>query len=61
MVHADEIIVLGKGHVLERGPHAELVARGGAYAELWERQASHSADPAEEPSAADRRHRDGSR
>jgi ATP-binding cassette subfamily B protein len=43
---ADQIIVLKDGVVVERGRHADLVARGGEYAELWRRQA-------EEPDAAE--------
>jgi len=32
--HADEIVVIGEHGILERGTHQELVALGGAYAEL---------------------------
>jgi ABC-type transport system involved in Fe-S cluster assembly fused permease/ATPase subunit len=35
VVDAHEILVLENGHIVERGRHAELVARGGAYARMW--------------------------
>lgn len=35
---ADEILVLKGGRIVERGPHAELVALGGEYATLWRKQ-----------------------
>jgi ATP-binding cassette subfamily B protein len=35
---ADEIIVLDQGRIVERGTHADLLARGGYYAELHQRQ-----------------------
>jgi ATP-binding cassette subfamily B protein len=35
---ADEIVVLEDGRIVERGDHADLVARGGVYASMWERQ-----------------------
>ncbi|MEL7464594.1 MAG: ABC transporter ATP-binding protein/permease [Pseudomonadota bacterium] len=38
VVHADEIIVLEKGEIAERGDHAALMAKGGAYAAMWRRQ-----------------------
>jgi ATP-binding cassette, subfamily B, heavy metal transporter len=38
IVEADEILVLDAGRVAERGTHAELIARNGAYAEMWRRQ-----------------------
>ena len=38
VVKADEIIVLDKGVIVERGTHPELLAAAGTYAALWNRQ-----------------------
>jgi ABC-type transport system involved in Fe-S cluster assembly fused permease/ATPase subunit len=38
IVGADEIIVLDQGEIVERGTHAALLARGGLYASMWNRQ-----------------------
>jgi ATP-binding cassette subfamily B protein len=38
VVHADNIIVLDQGVIVEQGTHPELLARGGLYAGLWARQ-----------------------
>lgn len=38
VVNADEIIVLDKGKIVERGHHRELLAADGVYAALWNRQ-----------------------
>ena len=35
----DRLIVLDRGRIVEEGRHADLVAKGGLYAQLWERQA----------------------
>jgi ATP-binding cassette subfamily B protein len=40
VVDADQIVVLEAGQVAERGTHAELLRRGGLYAEMWTRQQS---------------------
>ena len=38
VVNADEILVLEKGVIAERGRHEQLLAKGGLYAALWNRQ-----------------------
>jgi ATP-binding cassette, subfamily B, heavy metal transporter len=38
VVHADDIIVLDHGEIVEQGTHLELLAKGGLYASLWARQ-----------------------
>ena len=47
VVNADEILVLDKGHVVERGTHAELIAKPeGRYAHMWESQQGEEGHPA---------------
>jgi ATP-binding cassette, subfamily B, heavy metal transporter len=38
IVSADEIIVLDQGVIVERGTHIQLLASGGLYASMWNRQ-----------------------
>jgi len=38
IVAADNILVLDAGRLVEQGTHAELLAKGGLYAGLWNRQ-----------------------
>jgi ATP-binding cassette, subfamily B, heavy metal transporter len=38
VIAADEILVLDKGVIVERGTHARLLAAGGLYASMWNRQ-----------------------
>ncbi|WPO39112.1 ABC transporter ATP-binding protein/permease [Tardiphaga sp. 42S5] len=38
IVGADEIIVLDQGRIAERGTHGQLLAAGGLYASMWNRQ-----------------------
>ena len=39
ITHADQIVVLNKGEVVERGTHEELLALDGYYTSMWEKQA----------------------
>ncbi|MCW6510509.1 ABCB family ABC transporter ATP-binding protein/permease [Lichenifustis flavocetrariae] len=51
IVDADEIIVLDKGVIAERGRHEALVAKGGLYARLWNRQREADVDAEQDGSA----------
>ncbi len=44
--HADRIVVLERGRIVESGAHGELLARNGAYAALWRVQAGLRPDEA---------------
>ena len=43
VVHADQILVLQNGSIVERGRHEDLLANKSVYAEMWERQSSAAA------------------
>lgn len=38
VVHADEIIVLDHGRIVEKGTHRQLLLKKGVYAQLWQKQ-----------------------
>src|SRR4029077_16812823 len=38
VIHADEILVIDDGRIVERGNHAQLIAHDGMYAAMWQRE-----------------------
>lgn len=46
VVHADQIVVLEQGKVVEQGSHDELLAKEGRYSHLWNLQLSEDISPA---------------
>ena len=50
---ADKVALFDKGQVAEYGTHAELYAKGGIYAEMFDKQAQFYRDAAEKPACAE--------
>ncbi|MDE0447905.1 MAG: ABC transporter ATP-binding protein [Spirochaetaceae bacterium] len=53
LMHADEILFLDRGRVVERGSHVQLLARGGRYAALYELQARRTTGATEMVASSD--------
>jgi ATP-binding cassette, subfamily B, bacterial len=52
IANMDRIVVLHHGEIAEEGTHAALLARGGRYADLWQRQHQMASDAAREQERA---------
>ncbi|WP_051003540.1 ABC transporter ATP-binding protein [Cupriavidus sp. BIS7] len=51
LCHADQILVLHDGRLVEQGTHDDLLAAGGRYARLWQRQQAPESCPAPCPAS----------
>jgi len=51
IVDADEILVLDRGHIVERGTHVALLASDGVYARMWRLQQDEARARADSPAA----------
>ena len=40
IVDAEQILVMDDGRIVERGTHADLLAKNGVYAQMWTQQQS---------------------
>lgn len=45
VVHADQILVMDQGRIIERGTHQDLLSANGRYASMWRMQESSLIDP----------------
>ena len=61
LMHADEILFIDEGRVMERGKHAELLAHGGRYAALYELQSTQGGEPGGDAGTAGAAERSDSR
>jgi len=52
ITNADEILVMDKGRIIERGSHEQLLAQRGRYAEIWALQAAEAPSAVEAAEAA---------
>ena len=52
IAHMDRIVVIDRGRIAEAGTHAALLAKGGLYAQFWDRQSGGFIGTDESPEAA---------
>ncbi|KAK7109557.1 ATP-binding cassette sub-family B member 6-like [Littorina saxatilis] len=55
VIHADQILVLSEGEIIECGTHDELIEKGSHYADMWQQQqqAAEKQEEVEEEAGAD--------